>query len=752
MHHIFGIFKRDVRNITTNWVAAVLIGGLIFLPSLYAWLNIYASGDPYGRTDKLPVAVVNEDKGADVQDKHIDVGTDIVETLQENPSMEWHFVSHDEAMDGVEYGDYFAVMVLPENLSEQLGSVVSGNPKKAEIDYYVNEKLNSIAPKITEKGATVIVDKVSSQFVSTVNGVIFDMLNSLGLELEKDLPDVKKFENYIFEAEKSLPEIYDLLNRGLTDAADAQNVIHDAQSKLPAAQQITDDGLGQINRVVTYLDDAEKKLDETSPKIKADLKKVRDISNEANDFLKKLQGVNLDFTELDKAKKALDDRMTQSIDRVDNVEQDLKQLQELARQAQAQAPSTEPETEPSAGTEAVPDDNTGQTPSLPKPDLSGKLDGAITKTGDLKRLLQEAQTNARNVDSIVKGKAEELDQAVDDLQKIAGNTSVELDAFLNEYVNTIEPTVKSEISQAKSTLGQAKGLLTDIQAALPQVKTILGNSDSDLDEGKATIEKAVAQYPFISEKVNELADRIRSTQGETDINEIIKLLQNDPNAEKTFFEEPIQLQENRLFSIENYGTGMTPFYTVLSLWVGCLLLISLLSTDVHQEGYTARQVYFGRLLTFAVIGLLQMLIVVSGDLLILDVHIREPFWFVVFGTIISFVFMSIVYTLVSVFGDVGKAMAIVMLVLQIAGSGGTYPVVLLPDFFGVINPFLPFTYAIDVMREAVGGIVWERAVKDLSFLLLCSAAFLVFGALLKERINRGTKKLLKKSKEAEIFH
>lgn len=738
MRNIFTIFKRDVRNISTNWVAAVLIGGLIFLPSLYAWLNIYASSDPYGRTDKLPIAVVNEDKGADVQEKHIDTGKEIVSTLKKNPSMEWHFVSRKEAMDGVEYGDYFAVMVLPENLSEQLASVVSGNPQKAEIDYFVNEKLNSIAPKITEKGATVIVDQVSSQFVSTVNGVIFDMLNKLGLQLEQDLPDVQKFENYVFEAEKSLPEIYDLLNRGLGDATDAQAIIHKAQGKLPEAKQITDDGLGQINRTIGYLNEAEQKLNEMSPKIKADLKKVSDISTEANDFLKQLQGVQMDFTELDKAKKSLDERMSASIERVDGVKQDLVRLQELVQQVPT--PDEKPDSEEQT------------TPSLSSPDLSGKLDDAIIKTDNLKKLLQEAQTNARTVNSVVTGKAKELDQAVDDLQKIAGNTSVELDAFMKEYVNTIEPTVKKEVSTAKGTLGQAKGLLTEIQSTLPKVQTILGNSDRELAEGKETIEKAVAEYPYVSEKVNQLAEKIRNIQGETDINKIIQLLKNDPDAEKTFFEEPIQLKENRLYSIENYGTGMTPFYTVLSLWVGCLLLISLLSTDVHGEKFTTRQVYFGRFLTFGLIGLLQMFIVVAGDLLLLDVHIREPFWFVVFGVIISVVFMSIVYTLVSVFGDVGKAMAIVMLVLQIAGSGGTYPVVLLPDFFGMINPFLPFTYAIDVMREAVGGIVWERVAKDLSFLACCSIAFILFGALLKERINKGTNQLLKKSKEAGIFH
>lgn len=746
MKDILAIFKRDVRNISTNWVAAILIGGLIFLPSLYAWLNIYASSDPYGRTDKLPVAIVNEDIPVDVQDQHIDTGAQIVSTLTDNPTMEWHFVSRQDAMEGVEYGDYFAVLVLPSDLSEKLASVTSGKPEKAEIEYYVNEKINSIAPKITEKGASVIVEKVSSEFISTVNGVIFDLLNTLGLELETNLPDIKKFENYIFDAEKSLPEIYDLLNRGLNDATDAQAVVKQAEGKLPEAKKITDEGLGQINNTIGLLTSAEDKLDEVSPKIKADLNKVSEISNEANDFLKQLQGIELDFTELNNAKTALDNRMTESIEAVDGIKQELIQLQDLVQQL----PTAE--DNPPDGTKDEPE--SGPEPTTPGPilNLDSNLSGAITKIDNLKNLLQEAQTNARTVDDVVKGKAAELNQAIDDLQVIAANTSVELDQFMKEYVNTIEPTVKTEIANAKGTLGNAKNLLVEIQSTLPKVQKILGNADNDLTEGKATIQKAIAEYPYIYEKVNLLADRIRSIQGETDIDEIIQLLLIDPDAEKSFFEEPIQLKENRLFAIDNYGTGMTPFYTVLSIWVGCLLLISLLSTDLHAHEYSARQVYFGRLLTFGVIGLLQTLIVVGGNLLLLNIHIREPFYFIVFGLFISVVFMSIVYTLVSVFGDVGKAMAIVMLVLQIAGSGGTYPVMLLPDFFGAINPFLPFTYAIDLMREATGGIVWERVAKDIAFLASTAIIFIVLGALLKERINKQTDQLLKKSKEADIFH
>src|SRR5699024_156280 len=282
---------------------------------------------------------------------------------------------------------------------------------------------------------------------------------------------------------------------------------------------------------------------------------------------------------------------------------------------------------------------------------------------------------------------------------------------------------------------------------------VLSNTENNIGEGQEMLNTILGEYPYVNSKVNELADKIRDIQGETDINEIIELLQNDPEAERSFFEEPVKLSKNELFPIPNYGSGMTPFYTVLAIWVGGLLLISLLAADVHGgEELTGRERYIGKLFTFLTIGLLQTLIVTLGDRFIVDAYMAHPVWFVIFGLLISLVFMLIIFTLVSLFGDVGKAMVIVLLVLQIAGAGGTYPVVLLPEFFQAINPFLPFTYAIDLMREAVGGIIWKSAIHDMAVLGLFGLGFLLFGVLFKNVVNKYTDRLMKKSKEAGLFH
>ncbi|MCG3087909.1 YhgE/Pip family protein [Sporosarcina cyprini] len=728
MRKSWSIYMADLKNLSRNWVAAVIIGGLIILPSLYAWLNIYASWDPYANTDQLPVAVVNEDKGATIRDEPIDVGGQLVDNLKHNRDMDWNFTTREQAMDGIEYGDYFAVLIIPENFSERLGTVISGEPEKSQIDYYVNEKLNSIAPKITEKGASVIVEKVSSQFIATVDEVIFDLFNQLGVEIQKDLPDIERFEQYIFDVEQKLPEIHETLVGTRNDAKSARQLIRQAQNKMPAAKQTVSEGLGTIDRTLGFLNQAEARLNEMAPTIQRDLNTASRISKETNDFLTKVGDVQIDFTELDQVKERVDTRMTNAIGKVEAIQADLVWLRDRAAAEEGDAVPANPERDK-------------------------RLQDAIDRTGEIIALMTEAQTNARALNGLVEGKEQQLKQTLADLQDISGRVSVRLDQFIAEYEQTIEPTVRSEVKRAKATLQQGRSMLIEIQTTIPEVERVLASTSTHLEDGQGMLDQVMAEYPYVSEKVKSLANRIREVKGETDINEIIQLLQNDPQAERSFFEEPIVLNENKLFPIKNYGTGMTPFYTVLSIWVGCLLLISLLSTDAeNHEEMSARQVYVGKLMTFLTIGFLQTIIVTVGDLTLLGVKANNPAWFIVFGLFISVIFMTLVYTLVTLFGDVGKALAIILLVLQIAGSGGTYPVMLLPEFFQWINPGLPFTYAIDLMREAVGGIVWRRVMTDFTFLLITGVAIFIVGYFLKEMVNRKTHQLLRKSRESGLFH
>lgn len=749
MRKIWDIYRLDIKNIVTNMSILIVIGGLIFLPSLYAWFNIKASWDPYGQTDQIPIGVVNEDEGATIRDEDINVGKDLVENLKENDAMNWKFVDREKAMSEVEYGNYYAVITIPKDFSEKLATVTSGEPEKAEMDYYVNEKINAIAPKITDKGVSVIVEEISSEFISTVNGAIFDMFNEIGLELEEDYPDIQNFKEYVFNMEEELPKIHETLLDTEGDADDADKLIKNAMGKVPEAESILDDGLSQIDKALKVLGNIEDEVNEMSPKIEKELKSIQSKVHEVNDAIKELDGSDISFSDVQTGIDDIDGDISKFREKLSSIEDTLTSVQSGLQDGAA----GESEEQPAEEEENEDEENNDE--EAPAEDNVNNLE---EEKENIQAVIDEIQAMDETLEKI-QSESKEIHQFVEDVEKdvkekidFDGIPTDKVDELVTVYTDEIVPTLTEEIKNAKGTLQEAKGMVVDIKDAIPEVKRLLNNTNDHLGEGQELLTDVLNEYPYVNDKVKETADKIRDLEDETDLNEIIELLKNDPESEKGFFSEPVKLHKNEIFPIKNYGTGMTPFYTVLAFWVGGLLLISLLTTDITDDpNIKPRHMYFGRLFTFLTIGFFQAIIAILGNLFILKVEVSSILAFIGFGLIVGAVFMTIIYTVVSIFGDVGKAMIIILLVLQIAGSGGTYPVVLLPKFFQMINPLLPFTYAVDLMREAVGGIVTKRVIRDLVVLLGFGSAFVLIGAFLKAPLNKLMSKVMG-SKGSRLFH
>lgn len=711
MKNIFHIYKSDVKSIVTNVMSLVLIGGLIFLPSLYAWLNIKASWDPYAQTNQIPIGFVNEDEGANIRGEDIDVGQDLEDYLKEDNNFNWQFVNRTEGIAELEYGTFYAMIVVPKDFSETLGSVIQSEPKKATMEYFVNEKINAIAPKITDKGASVIVEELSSEFISTVNGVIFEMFNEIGLELEESMPDIEQFEEYVFTLEKELPNIHEKLVDMDDQLTKASKMIEIATNKIPEAKEVMQKGLNAIHKTDTFLQKVESEIKAISPALKEEVKEIETV-----------------FTDVETKRNEIEKAIVAEKDAID-IEAIEKELPEMAVQIDEMIVSLQ----------KIQDELT---------EPNNQIDELINNLQMIKEDINHVESKTVDIKAFI----EQHEQFYQDLQdNINVVTEIDLQKFVQQYEEEIEPNMLAEIHKGQQTVQQAKDKLTEINDTVPEIEAMLGNTETKISEGQEALDKLFASYPQIQDRVNSLADTIRKVQDETDIKEIVELLLNDSEKEKGFFAEPVVLNRNEVFPVPNYGTGMTPFYTVLSLWVGGLLLISLLSPNVPETALNSKITYTGRLLTFISIGLLQTLIVTMGDMFIIGVDVSHPIWFVIFGLLISFVFMSIVYTAVAILGDVGKAVAIILLVLQIASSGGTYPVVLLPEFFQSVNPFLPFTYGVDLMREAVGGIIWRRALTDIVFLIGFATISISAGVFLKGPVQAKMTKVVQ-SKGGRLFH
>ncbi|MGH0739418.1 YhgE/Pip family protein [Bacillus paranthracis] len=981
MKQIWRIYKTDLRNVAKHWAAIVIVVGLMILPSLYAWFNIKASWDPYGNTKEVPIAVSNQDAGSNLRGKDINIGDEIVDSLKKNKNLGWKFVDEKQAIYGVERGDYYASITIPKDFSEKIATVLDENPQKPELDYYVNEKVNAIAPKITAKGASGITEEISKNFVKTANGEIFKIFNDLGIDLETNLPSIEKVKDLVFKLEAQFPEMNTLMDKALDDATRAEDVVKVAQKELPVVESVINDGQDTLKSLDAFFARNDETLNRAPGTIKNNLIAMQTGLNGAaaiTDFLKnpsvdfnlalpdpsKLpelpnvtipqipalpelpqvngegykniakninQTVNNVFSSIrvgttyaqgvinglqngnfdpEKAKQDLNKVSENLQDRADSVSyvidvftkfkesastdfgkkffqkrierltslksaienanggvkdianiigtgQEVKQdvrdaankkldaINNLVNQAETdynatfvadfeKAVSTAEQLKNKA--EGVKEDaqqlrgnlnqdinkaneilNNGReaydkavndysrlktelgkaredlnnkgingldSTKVALNDIRGELQAGknlvndmipvmentnkvladvnsdkntnnmISKLNKLKDGLQKAiDLTDKGIDAINKGQKPAAD-VIESINAVSKSTSAQISDILAKYDSEIVPNFNEAIARTKEMSKNTSQILKEADKKLPDVKKILEDSSKGLVDGKKKLTDIKAEMPATEKKIKELADKIRDFESEEDLKDIIRLLKNDVEKQSDYFANPVNLKENKLFAMPNYGSAMSPFYTVLALWVGALLMVSLLTVEVHEEGanYKSHEIYFGRLLTFLTIGLSQAFIVSMGDIFLLGTYVVDKFWFVLFSLFIGGVFVCIVYSLVSIFGNVGKSMAIILLVLQVAGSGGTFPIQMTPKFFQAIYPFLPFTYAISAIRETVGGMLWDIVTRDLLVLSAFVVVMIVAALLLKTPINKSSEKFVENAKGSKIIH
>ncbi|MDA1552389.1 YhgE/Pip domain-containing protein [Bacillus tropicus] len=971
MKQIWRIYKTDLRNVAKHWAAIVIVVGLMILPSLYAWFNIKASWDPYGNTKEVPIAVSNQDAGSNLRGKDINIGDEIVDSLKKNKNLGWKFVDEKQAIYGVERGDYYASITIPKDFSEKIATVLDENPQKPELDYYVNEKVNAIAPKITAKGASGITEEISKNFVKTANGEIFKIFNDLGIDLETNLPSIEKVKDLVFKLEAQFPEMNTLMDKALDDATRAEDVVKVAQKELPVVESVINDGQDTLKSLDAFFARNDETLNRAPGTIKNNLIAIQTGLNGAaaiTDFLKNPsvdfnlalpdpatfpvlpditipqipelpqvngqlykdiaknidQTVNNVFSSIrvgttyaqgvinglqngnfdpEKAKQDLNkvsetlqgradsvsyvidvftkfkesaptdsgkDFFQKRIDKLTNLKsaienanggvkdianiigtgQEVKQdvrdatnkkldaINNLVNQAEAdynatfvadfeKAVSTAEQLKDKAGNaqqnlnqeinktneildngrekydKAVNDYSRLKTElEKAREDLSNKgvngLDSTKVALNDLNgqfkagwnlvndmipvlestnKVLADVNSNKnmnnmisnlnkvkdglqkgidltdKGIDAINKGQKPAAD-VIESINKVSKDVSGQIGGILAKYDSEIVPNFNEAIARTKEMSKNTSQILKEADKKLPDVKKILEDSSKGLVDGKKKLTDIKAEMPATEKKIKELADKIRDFESEEDLKDIIRLLKNDVEKQSDYFANPVNLKENKLFAMPNYGSAMSPFYTVLALWVGALLMVSLLTVEVHEEGanYKSHEVYFGRLLTFLTIGLSQAFIVSMGDIFLLGTYVVDKFWFVLFSLFIGGVFVCIVYSLVSIFGNVGKSMAIILLVLQVAGSGGTFPIQMTPAFFQAIYPFLPFTYAISAIRETVGGMLWDIVTRDLLVLSAFVVVMIVAALLLKTPINKSSEKFVENAKGSKIIH
>ncbi len=683
---ILQIYKNDLKDISKNVALLIVITGLAILPSLYAWFNIKASWDPYGSTANISVAIVNKDKGSKVFDKEVNIGKELTDNLKENKNLGWHFVDENKAREGVEDGTYYASIEIPENFSKNLTSLINSKVEKGEIIYTVNEKINAIAPKITDKGASTIQLEVNETIVESVSEVIFEVFNTLGIEIEKELPKLSNVENSLQEVKNRFNNIDKVIATADDATSKIGDIVKEVQKDIPLIKTTITNTKDLSGNVKEFVTNTKGSIDKIAPIVKADMEIIAQVSNSIYNSISNIidainKGQNIAPETIDSLQK-----------KIDNLSVTTKNLEEFLNKLNNITPGN-------------------------------NLEGAITNLQDISNKLSLASKALETIkNNVANGENPSIDK-LNSLLKVAKDINTITNNIYNNFDSKITVPINNIFEGSLKVADDIIQVLNKAEDKLPQVEEILSSSLEFSQGANDSVKFIETKLPQAKAIINDLVVAISKVNNSNEIDELVSLLKNDIISQSEFLKEPVQLKTEKLYPISNYGSAMTPFYTVLSLWVGILLLVSILTTEVHGE-YKSFEKYFGRSLIFVSITIIQALIVSLGNIYLLKIQVINPVIFVAISVFTSIVFTYIVYSLVSVFGNVGKAMAIVMLVIQVAGSGGTFPIEVTPKFFQIVNPLLPFTHAINGLRETIGGIYMPNLTKSIYALIFFLALFI----------------------------
>lgn len=698
--NVWTIYKEDLKRIFTNYAALIVILALCILPSLYAWFNIKASWDPYGQeaTSQIKIGVINNDKGTEFNGKLINIGDQVVDQLKENDLMGWQFVDEAEGEKALEEGTFYATITIPDNFSQDITSLVTSDVKKGQMIYRVNEKINAIAPKLTSKGATGVQENINQTIVETVSGILFEAGKGLGLEIQETvLPQLSHVYDQLEELISKFGDMNSLVQTAHNGGIQLKDLIASIQTDLPLIETTITSAKTTITSLESFMDTSKSALSDFMPTLKNDLLLIQTIADELNTYVSQIEEAILSGS--DKAPELIENLITKVESTQSLVQSFVKVLESF-----------------------------NKFPAGRFDELISQLQGVNGELDKAKDFLQQLH------DTTVNGGEPNL-TVLNNIKTLLSSVSSTASAIYNRFDSAIVPSLNNVIDQAYSTATNVLQVLKEAEAKLPDVASLLNTAYEGADKGIDAIEYINSKLPEAENKVREVTAKLGDINESQSLQEVLTLLQEAVTERQNFMSSPVDLVEETIFPMHNYGTAMTPFYSVLAQWVGMTLLISMLS--VHAKGeYRPSEEYFGKFLLFATIALVQGLIIALGDLYLLNIYCVNPGLFIVGILFTSITFTFIVYSLVSVFGNVGKVVSIILLVLQVAGSGGTFPIQLTPKFFQIINPFLPFTYAISFARESIGGVVENVLAKDIIIMCIYSVGAVLISLFLKKPINK----------------
>lgn len=646
------IFKNDIKTIFINPVVFIVLVAIIIIPSFYALANIDAFWDPYGNTDNLKIAVVNQDLGYSTANRTFNVGNMVVNELKSNKNFHWEFVDYQEGYYGLDKEKYYGMIIIPPNFSKNIFSIESLNPNTSEITFINNNKMNPVGSRISSTGATLIQSKINEEITKIIDDIIFSKLYNIGEIAKENERKFYSLKSFLNDLNAKSGTIGSYLNVGKEEMGDVSKIWSIIYKNLPQIKKDSDILRSDYDNLYNQIHSNPQKALNTIHDMETRDKEIIETLSIADVFLKGLYNLTKD----EKLKPIISD-----------VEKDLAIAKELL---------------------------------IILEDIEKNIDDIAHNKGKFHKL---------------KNLIDKLDNGVDDVYKN------------KETINTKIKNALKEINYANSN------------------------------------------WPIVKKYIEEATNKINSI----DYNKLTDLSNVNLTSIDNYFQSPVKLKENDLYPNHTYGEEIAPFYICLASWVGCIMATAVLSTrfrpnsrslfyknkyfknrpinsQININNLDYISIYFGKMGFFLIISLFQS-VVIMGGLLLLGLNASSEFLFILTTFYIGLCFMIFCYSLVSALGDLGKALAILLLVFQVPATGGTYAIQLLPKFFQSVYNFLHLTYAIGAIKEVIIGVYWSNYFFDIFILLLYPILGIIIVLLAKGKLDTIIRYMESKLNDTGLF-
>ena len=713
MNMIKKIFLTDLKHLCSSFFVLVIAGGVAIIPALYAWMNIYSNWDPYGNTGNIKMAIVSNDEGyRDDTGEFHNTGSQVLESMKDNTAINWQFPKTEkEAIDGVKDGKYYGALVIPKGFTNSMYNVFLENVDRPSITFYQNQKMNPVANKITDTVVEKVQTNINNQFIGVLTETVFQDANHISEDLKKD-GGFDEIMGHMTEVRDEMKQYQVMINKIVSSNAALTKAIDSADR--------------EVSQIGKNAENTAKALDHSADNISKTELTLDSYANNVNASLNTVQ------TTLGNMTAVMDSAVLSG---------DVKQMTDAAAKSALDAQTVY------------------ENLSALEQTIIAAAGGSSPDAGQMKALKEQAAAVEKNLVTIATQYASAKTAAAAKQAEAAAaqglrEATTKVQNLQGEYNNTLMPAMKTALDSVDQTMTGAANVMRSMSLTVAGMGDVFGSLQLTIDSANTSLTNTSLVLDSLVERLDNTIDAVNEAKDDEKVKTLINTLSGDPNLYASFFSSPVEIQSNVIYPVENYGSSVAPFYTTLAIWVGALILTAILKVNPNKKLFPDAnqvQLFFGRYLTFLFMTIVQTTVTVLGDLYLLEIQCPNPFRFWVAGVITGLTFSILIYSLVVAFQDVGKALAVVMVVIQIAGSSGTYPIELLPEFFQRVYIFFPFPYAINAMRECIGGMYGHNYVFYLVELAIFIPVSLVIGLLLRKPLHGLTHYMEKRMRDTEMM-